>query len=195
MKSQNGWPVVSSGLTGLPQVSGKALTGPVWVVLFVLCELFRRNVEPIHRSWSWGHSRRRIKGSAKWSNHASGTAVDLNAPKHPAGKRGTFTPAQEARIRTILKALPVLRWGQLFDDEMHFEIKPGATPAQVAEMATRLLQTALGQVGVDPGEIDGVRGPVTVAALKDYQTRRHLVPDGIDGPKTWAQLVADGGLK
>lgn len=196
LTSQNGWPVVTGGLTGLPQVTGKVLTGPVWVVMFCLAYLFNAKVEPIHRSWSWGYSRRKIKGSTKWSNHASGTAVDFNAPRHPMGKRGTFTKAQAATIQLLLKAfLGVVRWGESYGDGMHFEIAPKVTPDRVEHLANVLLQTALAQVGVDPGEIDGVRGPLTVAALKDYQTRRHLVPDGIDGPKTWAQLAADGGLK
>jgi len=189
-RSQNGWPVVKSGLTSLPQVTGKVLAGPVWVVMYWLCEYFARTVEPIRKTWSWGWAYRRISGSAKWSNHASGTAIDLNAPKHPAGKTGTFTSAQAAQINLIMKAARgVLRWGHLFKDEMHFEIAPGATPAEVQQVATVILQVALAEVGYDPGPADGIRGPRTKAGLLAFQTAAGLTPDGIDGPKTWAAIT------
>jgi hypothetical protein len=190
-KSQNGWPVVKTGLTSLPQVTGKVLTGPTWVVFYWLCQYFHRTVEPITKTWSWGWSYRRISGSAKWSNHASGTAIDLNAPKHPAGKTNTFTNTQEAQIALILKAARgVIRWGRLFRDEMHFEIAPGITHAQVQQLATVILQVALSDAGHDPGPPDGIRGPRTKAALLAFQTAHKLTPDGLDGPKTWAALTA-----
>jgi hypothetical protein len=189
-KSQNGWPVVKTGLTSLPQVTGKVLTGPVWVIMYWLCEYFSRTVEPITKTWSWGWSHRKIAGSAKWSNHASGTAIDLNAPRHPSGKVGTFTSAQAAQIALIVKASRgVLRWGHLFKDEMHFEIAPGTTPAQVGQVATVILQVALSGLGHDPGPADGIRGPRTRSALVAFQTAAGLAVDAIDGPKTWAAIT------
>lgn len=189
-KSQNGWPTVKTGLTSLPHVTGKVLTGPVWVVMYWLCEYFARTVEPITKAWSWGWSYRRIAGSRKWSNHASGTAVDLNAPRHPAGKLNTFTDAQEEQIALIVKASHgVLRWGRVFKDEMHFEIAPGTTPAQVDQLATTILQVALSGLGYDPGVVDGLRGPRTRAALVAFQTDAGLTADAIDGPKTWAAIT------
>lgn len=73
------------------------------------------------------------------SNHASGTAIDLNAPDHPLGEPGTFTDEQVARIRALLDELaPVVAWGGDFDrpDEMHFEVV--GTPEEVAAVAARI---------------------------------------------------------
>lgn len=190
-KSQNGWPVVTGGLTSLPHVTGKVLTGPVWVVLYWLCTEYHRTVEPIRKTWSWGYSHRKISGSTKWSNHASGTAIDLNAPSHPAGKTGTHTKSQQGAIRLLIAASRgVIRWGQAFKDEMHFEIAPGVTLARVQTLATVILQVALDNAGHNPGPADGIRGPRTLAALKRFQAGAQLATDGVDGPKTWAALTA-----
>lgn len=189
--TQNGWPVVKTGLVSLPHITGKVLAGPVWVVLYWLCTEYARSVEPIRKGWSWGWSYRKIAGSKKWSNHASGTAVDLNAPRHPAGKTGTFSRVQEELIRLLVAASGgVIRWGQAFKDEMHFEIAPGVKAAQVERLATRVLQVALSELGYPVGNADGVRGPKTKAALLAFQDDHQLAADGVDGPKTWAAITA-----
>jgi hypothetical protein len=92
----------------------------VWVA-----EQFHETVEPLHSGWCWGWADRLVRGSTKVSNHASGTAIDLNAPKHPLGKKGTFTASQERRIRAIVAKAGAVTWGgdyQQRTDEMHFEI-------------------------------------------------------------------------
>jgi len=189
-KSQNGWTVQSStaNLWPNPHVGG-ILAGPVWVVLSYFVLEFNRKVESVDRSQSGCYNRRKIAGSRKWSNHASATAVDLNWSKHPAGRRGTFAWNGDVVSELVATFDGVIRWGRLFSDEMHFEIAPGVTPAQVERLAVELLQRELKDAGHNPGAVDGVRGSKTTAALKAFQAAHKLTPDGIDGPKTWAALT------
>lgn len=50
------------------------------------------------------------------------------------------------------------------------------------------VQNALAALGLKPGPLDGIWGRQTVAALRDYQSRNGLVPDGVLGPMTFASL-------
>lgn len=55
-------------------------------------------------------------------------------------------------------------------------------------MSVRQYQQALKAAGFDPGPIDGIKGPRTIAAIRAFQRSRGLVVDGIVGPKTTAAL-------
>lgn len=57
--------------------------------------------------------------------------------------------------------------------------------------ATAVLQTALTNLGLDPGPVDGSYGKKTRAAVKIYQQAAGLNPDGLVGPQTWSSLQAD----
>lgn len=77
----------------------------------------------------WGYAFREVRGfSATLSNHSSGTAMDINATRHPLGKRGTFAARQMRKIRGRLHWAAyrgTIRWGGDYHnraDEMHFEI-------------------------------------------------------------------------
>ncbi len=52
----------------------------------------------------------------------------------------------------------------------------------------REIQLALEQNGFSPGEVDGIFGPHTAAAVSAYQLSKGLVADGEVGPKTAAEL-------
>lgn len=185
--SHNGWPVLSStlGTWRLPAVSGSVRAGSVWVVFNWLAREYAQRVEPIRRSESWGYALRKVRGGAKYSNHASGTAVDFNAPAHPFGTRATqnMTATQiDACNKLVHDSGQVLKWLS-GHDPMHWEIRPGVSPAQVDRFATELLQRALDVA------VDGIKGPATLAALRHFQGRHGLEPDGLDGPATWAALT------
>ena len=49
-------------------------------------------------------------------------------------------------------------------------------------------QWYLNELGYDVGDIDGMCGAVTVAAIKSFQTDKGLVVDGICGDNTWKAL-------
>jgi hypothetical protein len=50
------------------------------------------------------------------------------------------------------------------------------------------VQRALKRAGTNPGTIDGKVGARTVAAIKAFQAKEGLKPDGIVGQATWARL-------
>lgn len=110
-------------------------------LLITFAAEFHAHVEPIDVGAldDWGYAFRNIRGSAdKLSNHSSGTAIDLNAPKHPLGQSGTFNPMQIVLIQALCKKYG-LRWGGDYKnrkDEMHFEID--LTPEKASALITKL---------------------------------------------------------
>ena len=102
---------------------------------------FHELIEPIDEGTfdDWGYAYRMVRGNpTKLSCHSSGTAIDLNATKHPLGKYDTFDAAKVPMIRALAKKYG-LKWGGDFKtrpDDMHFEISIG--PAKVAELITKL---------------------------------------------------------
>lgn len=149
--SQNGWPVVDvAATTPLPAITGRVLSGDVWVIFNYLARRYDAEVEPIIKGHSWGYAKRTIRGSTTTaSNHASGTAVDFNAPAHPLGKRGTFSKAQVAALRRIYADLDRMAGGQLLRsgidyanraDEMHHEVV--GSKAMVARVADAIRRGA-----------------------------------------------------
>lgn len=87
----------------------------------------------------WGYAFRDIRGvTGKLSNHSSGTAIDLNATKHPLGKVGTFPNEKVPMIRALAKKYGLI-WGGDYrsrKDEMHFEV--ALTPAKAAALIAKL---------------------------------------------------------
>ena len=87
----------------------------------------------------WGYAFRDIRGNVgKLSNHSSGTAIDLNATRHPLGKVGTFPNEKVPMIRALAKKYGLI-WGGDYrnrKDEMHFEI--ALPPAKVAALIAKL---------------------------------------------------------
>lgn len=50
------------------------------------------------------------------------------------------------------------------------------------------IQARLNNLGYNSGPVDGIRGPITTAAVKEFQKKHHLAVDGIPGPITQAKL-------
>lgn len=148
IRSYNGWTasptrsdigVEPLEVAGVQFPSG-VRSGAAATVLGYVAEQFHRRVEPLVDGWCWGFNYRQNRNSDNLSCHASGTAVDLNAPNHPNGKSGTFNVRERGEIRKILAECDgVVRWGGDFTgtpDEMHFELV--GSPAEVAVVAHKL---------------------------------------------------------
>jgi hypothetical protein len=188
--SQNGWPALAVPPAGaLDWVTGRVTPGPVHTVFAYLCAQFHARVEPITRALSWGWAYRTITGTPTLSNHASGTAIDLNAPAHPFGRAGTFTPTQVTAIEAILGELSaVVRWGGHYPgrkDEMHFEIH--ATPSAVATVATRVKLTPPRPA---PGKTVAAMAAEVIAGHHGNGHEARRVSLGID-PDTYAHVRAE----
>ena len=86
----------------------------------------------------WGFCYRMVRNTSdKLSNHASGTAIDLNASRYPLGKQ-TFEPDKIPMLRALTKKYG-LTWGGDYKgrkDEMHYEISINAV--KVAALITQL---------------------------------------------------------
>jgi hypothetical protein len=143
-KSQNGWPahpdpeVVKLVRMTIPLRSGKSVTLPLRAeTASSLVEMVRwwdANVEPVNPADTGSYNYRKIQGYSYLSNHASGTAIDINGSRHPLSARGTVSPLLAVAITTKATALG-LRWGGNYKnraDEMHFEVNTPPTASAVA---------------------------------------------------------------
>lgn len=96
---------------------------------------FHELIEPIDEGVfdDWGYAYRMVRGDAtKLSCHSSGTAIDLNATRHPLGKVDTFPAEKVPMIRALAKKYG-LKWGGDFrsrKDHMHFEVEVSAAKAK-----------------------------------------------------------------
>lgn len=192
--------------------------GSVRIVLDHFCAEFHHRVEkldePERDDWGWAPPTP-IPGSADYSNHGSGTAVDLNATRHPWGVRGTFTTQQVSEIRQILGELgEVVRWGGDYVgkvDEMHFEINAPTVDVENVARSLRLDEGSSGVTTLQRGSsgeavralqmrlnrdyprysnlvVDGIYGPATESVVREFQSRAGLTADGVAGPRTLARL-------
>lgn len=147
-QSANGWPASKDrGAIGIKSflVPGTQLklacAEAVAPLLIGFAAEFHRLIEQIDGGTpdDWGYAFRDIRGNVgKLSNHSSGTAIDLNATRHPLGKVGTFPNEKVPMIRALAKKYGLI-WGGDYrnrKDEMHFEI--ALPPAKVAALIAKL---------------------------------------------------------
>lgn len=189
--------------------------GDVATVLFYVAEQLNARVEKAISPGCWGYSfRPNTNNPSQLSCHASATCFDWNAPKHPNGKKNTFTKEQYDEIDKILGEVDWVVVQLRGYDEMHFEINKNA--AKVAVVAARLrgrkpappsTDTTLkkGDRGEQVKLLQGLLilqlndaayrwnitdffGDTTERAVKEFQRRNGLQDDGVVGPKTRAKL-------
>ena len=192
-RSQNLWPVLTKDETYVVRVGGGAYRvapscAPVFAAFMARFDAVVEDLSgPVLDDWSWAD--RLVRGSTtSISNHASGTAVDLNALRHGRGSRNTFTAAQLARLRKLLAAFPVLRWGGDFSttvDEMHFEVNVSAvelarfaarthpTPAPEDDMPlTDLIHYGAGNAAITGASTATVEAAIAMASARALDASR-----------------------
>jgi len=134
LTSPNGWPASEDrkalGIESFTVPGTKirfACAKAVAPLLVNFAKAFHELVEPIDQGQldDWGYAFRMTRGSDRvLSNHSSGTAIDLNAIKHPLGKSNTFNKDQRNIINLLITKYG-LAWGGNYKkrkDDMHFEI-------------------------------------------------------------------------
>lgn len=148
-QSMNGWtaspslalrPLVVDGVAFVPGIRDD--DDVAYVMRYVMTQ-FHERVEPLVNPGCWGFNfRPNVNNPDTLSNHASGTAVDANAPQHPNGvpTSATFTDRQIDEVHRIIAEVEgSVRWGGDFrgnPDAMHFEID--VSPTELAAVAARL---------------------------------------------------------
>ena len=148
LTSYNGWPASKDQAEiGIKSylVPGTTLklrcTESVAPLLIGFAADFHKLIEPLDEGAldDWGFCYRMVRGTTdKLSNHSSGTAIDLNASKHPLGQIGTFEAGKVPMIRALAHKYG-LTWGGDYrsrKDEMHFEISIDAV--KVAALITKI---------------------------------------------------------
>ena len=148
LKSDNGWPASKDPAEiGIKSYAVKGTTiklrcaEKVAPLLVGFAAEFHATIEPIDHGAldDWGYCFRMVRGREdRLSNHSSGTAIDLNANKHPLGAENTFAEGK-ALLVIQLAAKYGLKWGGTYrnrKDEMHFEVC--LTPKQAKERITAL---------------------------------------------------------
>lgn len=189
-RSINGWQLLGSGLTGqlprlrrwtvpTPGVPSRVVhhidadptvrqlvlrDGSAGFLLVHLALWFHEKVERLDLGvWDeWGYAPRPIRSGTVPSNHGSGTAMDLNATRHPfhVPTSRTFTTKQVRAIKLRLRLYGgLIDWGGAWrvenQDAMHFELAPGSSLAAVERRARLLTHSPRGKrvLAANPGAL------------------------------------------
>lgn len=174
--SQNGWPALASSSPRLhtwviPARNGtfrlRLRNGSAGFLLAHFALFFSEVIEDATRPKGstytgvddWGYAYRPVRNSTDVSNHASGTAMDINATVHPMGKVRTgafrFLSKRTAVHRRLRWMRGTIRWGGDYSgrkDEMHFEIVQNLSSCE--REARRLTRSWRGRriLAANPGQ-------------------------------------------
>ena len=137
--------------------------------------------EPILRQGDQGNAVRLLQTCLQqYSVDFPGTVLS------PGAIDGAFGPTTEASLRSFQTAVgtaPVdgiagpIAWSQLDAFDSTFPGPPDLNQGATGN-AVRRLQRLLFAADSDPGSVDGIYGPNTAAAVRDFQQKQGLQPTG-----------------
>ena len=154
--SLNGWPVLAPGSSQLvtkaiPSVKRRITMRKDVIPLFLAMAYdyhYWASALDVGSTDEGGYNYRKSRVvTTRWSNHSSGTAVDLNwsveGALNSAIGKAFFSEPEVRKAITVIKAIygDVLDWGgdwRTQKDYMHWEIKPGTSAAEVAALIKHL---------------------------------------------------------
>jgi hypothetical protein len=201
--SINGWPVLSPTSSQLVnrRVPGTnrylRLRADVAPLLLALAAEYHRKIRSIDTGTydDWGYAYRQANAADAWSDHSSGTAMDLNATGEGAMGSNNYNwwlYNERYKIAKALKAkYGVVIWGGATAlggdyryarnwDWMHWAIRPGVTLSQVKAQIAKLGIRPDGTVALPPT----VTTPVV--DLSRLQTAAKVDPTKPKGHKSYA---------
>ncbi len=152
--SQNGWsagpgmilrPLIVGGTAFVP---GIRHDDEVHTVLGYVATQFHTRVEPLRNPGCWGYAFRENRNDPNaLSNHASGTALDINALRYPRGT-DNMTADKKRQVRAMVTRINRAAgetliihggvWSGAYRDQMHYELAPGTNAADVDRAVQRL---------------------------------------------------------
>lgn len=182
-KSINGWDVITSRsdkrlkMKIVPGSNVKLTVRAEVLPLFLaLAADFHKEVASLRNGECGGYAfRKALQGKGAYSDHSSGTAVDLNwnheGKMGPNGGMKTMTEAQVKACAEIKKRYKVVIWGgdkkrggdyssPASWDPMHYALKPGTTVADVQKV---LVELGIDANGVRKGA--GTKKPSILARI------------------------------
>lgn len=173
--TEDGWRCCNSDECDIVRIPGLYLTetaplrrGAPLVILGAWLYWYDRNVEEITSSvWGWSESNDVLGawGANMGSNHLSGTAVDVNAPKYPWGSY-TMPADKIAKVEQGLQLFGgAVSWGRVWDkpDEMHYQMAWPEGDPRNDQLAQKLLDGYLGIYKPAPANDAPLPGPALPA--------------------------------
>lgn len=153
--SINGWTVIDSYsdprlATGkVPGANRKLVARKEALPLFLaLAADYHNWVAAIDKGTldDWGYAYRPSRVNSNWSNHASGTAIDLNASKEGSrnlrNRKWYSLAGRMNQVKRIKRIYPIVNWGgdwsDKYYDPMHWELKKGTSVADVQRLIKKL---------------------------------------------------------
>lgn len=177
-----------------PNASSRSATPPPWVEApraQVTAEPDEPVAQPASRGRRWLVKTALAAGvivavAALWRSPSQVPVAESKGPAVPASTSPAPAPAPEASPPAV-PAPPVSTLPQ-----------PAAAAPQIDQNApltlaeVRDLQARLKALGFDPGDIDGIPGPQTAAAIRRFEASRSLTPTGNVDRRTLQRLKEAG---